>query len=147
MRQTKQGIGSTKHKEIIEECLPVIPLPKRRDVTVKTLEMRDLIAMDPTRKSPIMSSKGSKYIMVMCEIDGNATQQAMKKRTEGEMIKSYLALIQQLKHVGIKTKHQILDNKASDEYQQTIKNSGATYQLVPLDMDWKNIAEKAMQAF
>lgn len=73
MRQTKQGIGSTKHKEIIEECLPVIPLPKRRDVTVKTLEMRDLIAMDPTRKSPIMSSKGSKYIMVMCEIDGNAT--------------------------------------------------------------------------
>lgn len=71
----------------------------------------------------------------------------MKKRTEGEMIKSYLALIQQLKHVGIKTKHQILDNKASDEYQQTIKNSGATYQLVPLDMDWKNIAEKAMQAF
>lgn len=86
--------------------------------------------------------------MVICEINGNAPlAAAMKKRTEGEIVKTYLALIQQLKNVGIKTKHQILDNEEPDEYKQTIKNNGMTYQLVPPDMHWRNIAEKAIQTF
>ena len=110
--------------------------------------MRELIATDQTGKFPITSSRGSKYIMVMCEIDGNAILTAtMKNRTEGEMIKAYLSLIQRLKNAGIKPKHQILDNEASEEYKRIIKENGMTYQLVPPDMHRRNMAEKAIQTF
>ena len=88
---------------------------------IKTVEMKELIATDQTVKFPYLSSRGSKYIMVMAEIDGNAILVvAMKHRTEGEIIKAYLSLLQRLKNAGIKPKHQILNNEASDEYKQMI---------------------------
>lgn len=38
------------------------------------------------------------------------------------MIKAYLLLIKQMPNAGIKPKHQILDNEASEEDKQAIKN-------------------------
>ena len=73
--------------------------------------------------------------MVMAEIDGSAILVAtMKNRTEGEIIKAYLSFLQELKNVGIKLKHQILDNKAPEGYKQMIIDNGLTSQLVLLDM-------------
>ena len=84
--------------------------------------MRELIATDQTGKFSITSSRGSKYIMVMCEIDGNAILIAtMKNRTEGKMINAYLSLLQRLKNARIKPKHHILDNEASEEYKTIFK--------------------------
>ena len=45
------------------------------------------------------------------------------------------------------TKTTVLDNKASEAYKTAIKESGMTYQLVPPDEHWRNIAEKAMQTW
>ena len=115
---------------------------------VKIVDMKDVIATDQTGRFPITSSIGSKYIMVMCEIDGNAILAAtMKNRTEGEIIKAYLSLIQQLKAAGIQPKKQILDNEASKEYKKTIRACGMTYELVPPDMHRRNAAKKAIQTF
>ena len=148
MRQTREGVRSKKIKESNEENVPVTPVQKERDIMIKTYKMRELIATDQTGKFPITSSRGSKYIMVMCEIDGNAILIAtMKNRTEGEMIKAYLSLIQRLKNAKIKPKHQILDNEALEEYKRIIKENGMTYQLVPPDMHRRNMAEKAIQTF
>ena len=41
--------------------------------------------------------------------------------------------------------HQILDNGISKIYKQEIRNTDTTYQLVPLDDQWQNIAEHAIQ--
>lgn len=59
-------------KELIKEVFPIIPLPEERDVMVKVCEVREAIARDQTRKFPIASRRGAKYIMVMCEVDENA---------------------------------------------------------------------------
>ena len=147
MRQTREGIRTTKIKETNEENLPEKPLKKERDIMIKTYEMRELIATDQTGKFPITSSRGSKYIMVMCEIDGNAILTAtMKNRTEGEMIKAYLSLIQRLKNAGIKPKHQILDNEASEAFKAAIWEN-CEIQLVPPDTHRRNHAERAIQTF
>lgn len=59
---------------------------------------KELIATDQAGNFPITSSRGSKYIMAMANINGNAILVAnMKSRTEGEMIKAYLSLLQRLK--------------------------------------------------
>ncbi len=86
--------------------------------------------------------------MDMAEIESNVILVAtMKNRTEGEIIKAYLSLSRCLKNAGIKPKHQILDNKASEEYKQMIMDNGLTYQLVPPDMHRRNMAEKSIQTF
>ena len=86
---------------------------------VHVFEMQELIATDQTGEFPYISSRGLKYIMVIAEIDANAILVAtMKTRTEGEIIKTYLSLLQWLKNVGIKPKHQILDNEAPEGYKK-----------------------------
>ena len=71
MRQLKQGQRSTKTLETnIEEILDV-PMKKESDVMVKIYKVRETIYTDQTGKFPFCSSKGNKYIMVMCEMDGN----------------------------------------------------------------------------
>ena len=90
MRQTKQVVRSTKVSEVVEENSPIPPDPKQRDVMVKIVELRELISMDQIGKFPVTSSRGTKYIMVLFEIDGNLILVApMKNLTEGEMIKEY----------------------------------------------------------
>ncbi len=62
MRQTKQGGGSTKLKELVDEILPVPeqPIPRERNIMVRILEMQELIATDQMGKFPYMSSMGPK---------------------------------------------------------------------------------------
>ena len=149
MQQIKQGVRSTKLKEIIDETFPTVQTEgKKRDIMIKVMDMKEIIATDQTGKFPVTSSREAKYLMVMCEIDGNVILvETMKSRTEGEMIKAYLTLVGRLRSAGIQPKHQILDNKASEEYKKTIKESGMTYKLVPPDMHRQNRAEKAIQTF
>ena len=71
MRQTKQGIRSTKLKEMVDEYFPMTATPKEQDIMVKTFKMQELIATNQMGRFPVMSSRGNKYIIVMCEIGRN----------------------------------------------------------------------------
>ncbi len=55
--------------------------------------------------------------------------------------------LEQMQKAGIIPKHQVLDNQASAAYKKAIGNSDMTYELVPLDDQWHNMAEKAIQTF
>lgn len=89
---------------------------------VKMFKIQELIATDHTGKFPMTSSRGSKYIMVLWKVDGNAILVAtMKNQTEGEIIKAYLSFIKRLKAAGIQPKKQILNNEASKAYKEAIK--------------------------
>ena len=90
MQQTEQGVQSTKTKVLIDKNLPDQPIPKECDIMVDVFKMRELFATAQTGKLPYTSSRGSKYIMIMAEIDSNAIFVAkIKSRTEREIMKAY----------------------------------------------------------
>jgi hypothetical protein len=91
---------------------------------------------------PATSSKEDKYIMVLVEVDGNYIDtEPMKNKSEGSMIKAYLALWNRLTASGtVKPKTHIMDNEVSEEYKKEIRTN-CMIQLVPPDNHRENLAE------
>ena len=154
MRNIKQGLRSTKERkqniEIKQEdgSNLTLPLPKHNDVYVRIDEAKETIYTDQTGAFPVRSRNGSRYIMIMCEMDSNSIlSEAMKDRTAGEIIKAYQKLIKRLRRAGIKPKKHILDNECSNEYKEAIEDNGMNYELVPKGQHRRNIAEKAIQTW
>ena len=80
--------------------------------------------------------------MVMCKMDSNTILfEAMKNRTAGRMVHAYQALIDKLASCGIHLKHQVLDNKISEEFKLGPKRINMTYERVPPDDHRQNITE------
>jgi hypothetical protein len=106
------------------------------------------VHFDQTGRFPATSSSGNKYIMVLVEIDGNyIDSEPMKNKTEGSMIKAYLALWERLTATGtVKPTTHIMDNEASAEYKKVIRKN-CTIQLVPPNNHRRNLAERAIQTF
>jgi hypothetical protein len=65
-------------------------------------------------------SRGNKCIMVLVKVNGNYIDtELMKNKSEGSMVKAYLALWNQLPTtVTVRPKTHIMDNKASEEYKK-----------------------------
>ena len=61
------------------------------------------------------------------------------------MIKTYNIILDRLAAQGIKPKHQMLDNEASNEYLKTIENRGMTWELAPPGNHRRNLAERMIQ--
>ena len=65
----------------------------------------------------------------------------MKNRTEGEMIRACLVLLERIKATGVcDPKRHILDNESSAEFRKVIAKQ-SKMQLVPPDTHRRNIAE------
>ncbi len=138
MKGIKQGIRSTKNikeaeiHELADGSTLKIPMRKHNDVYVRVEEARDTMYTDQTGAFPVQSKRGSRYIMVLCEMDNNIIMsEAMKNRSSAEMISAYRKLMRRLKAAGLKPKKHVLDNEASEDYKQTIKEEGVEYELVP----------------
>ena len=86
--------------------------------------------------------------MVLHDIDSNSTWvEALKNRTEGEMIICRTRALACMKICGITHTHQVPENEASSAYKETMQNSGMTYQLVPSEKHRRNLAEKVIQTW
>ena len=97
---------------------------------------------DQTGKFPYLSSKGNRYIMVAYHTDANYIfQEAMKNRTESQMIKTYQIIVERMKNAGLSIKKHILDNEISAEYKKAIKENGIKHELVPPGEHRQNLAE------
>jgi hypothetical protein len=103
---------------------------------------------DQSGRLPATSSKGNQYITVLVEVDGNYIDaEPMKNKSEGLIIKAYLALWTQLTASGtVRLTTHILNNKASAAYKAEIKKNCAI-QLVLPDNHQRNLAERAIQTF
>ena len=86
--------------------------------------------------------------MVMVEIDSNVIDaEPMKNKTGAEHIKAYQELLKRMKASGVcKPKKHVLDNEASNEYQDEIRKE-CKMEMVPPDTHRQNIAERAIQTF
>ncbi len=70
--------------------------------------------------------------MVMVDIDSNAILvEPMKSCKDEEMIRTYNALLPQLKRAGIVPKKHVLDNKVSENMKNHIRDSKFDMELVP----------------
>ncbi len=80
---------------------------------------------DQTGHFPETSSRENQYIMVLVEVNGNyINAEPMKNKTEGSMIKAYLALWAWLTASGaVKPMTHLLDNEASTAYKAEIKKN------------------------
>ena len=154
MWSIKQGVWSIKEKkehEIITLSNGkklTLPLRKHNDIYVQVHEARETMYTDKTGTFHVQSRKGNKYIMILREIDNNIIlNKAMHNRTADGMVRAYQILMKRLKAAGIHPKKHVLDNEASAQFKQEIKEHGLDYELVPKGQHRRNIAEKAIQTW
>ena len=151
MKMQRMNVRSTKKKakpEMTNEDVPTAPNPKKNDVYISVFNAHDTVYTDQTGGFPVTSSRGNKYIMVMCEVDGNYIDaEPMKSRTSESMVNTYLSLWKRLTSSKVITpKLHILDNEAPEALKEAIK-SNCKMQLVPPDTHRSNLAERAIQTF
>jgi len=120
---------------------------KENDIFVRVWEMKHTVYSDQTGKFPVRSKAGNQYQMIMVHVDSNAVlAEPMKNRTDGEMTRAYLCLLDRLKTAGFVVKKHILDNECSAELKRLIKET-CKLQLVPPGNHRANLAEVAIKAF
>ena len=154
MKQSRQGVRSTKvidEDAMLEAETHPKPIPgvKLKDVYLRVFDTtKKAMYTDQPGRFPITSAGGHKYTMVAVELDGNYIDaEPMKNKTEGSIIKAYLALWARLTASGtVRPKTHLLDNEASAAFKAEIKKN-CTLQLVPPDNHRRNLAERAIQTF
>ena len=111
--------------------------------------MEQKMCTDQTGRFPTTSYRGMQYVMVLYEpTESNAIVVVpMRNRTSGEMLATYLTLVNRLKKAGIEPKLYILNNECSNEFKEAIRKNVGNFQLVPPHDHRRNVAEKAIQVF
>jgi hypothetical protein len=103
---------------------------------------------DLTGRFPIQSSIGNKYILMLYDYDSNTiSTEPMKNITDGEMIRAYTSLHQQLINAGIKPELQVMDNECSKAFGKYLTDEHIDLQLVPPHLHRQNAADWAIQTF
>ena len=102
MNAQRQGVRSTKPKasadfETASDAKHARG-KKEQDVYFKVYDMKHTIYSAQPGRFPVQSKSGNKYVMVMVEIDSNAILvEAMKSKSDAEMQRAYLVLVNRLK--------------------------------------------------
>jgi len=136
MKGQRQGVRSTKQMEPPEtehdERYIALPHDSKRDVLIIVYNLKNTMYTDQTSKFPHIPSLGNQYIMILHDVDSNSSwAEALKNKTEGELILAPQRALTRMKRCSIVPRHQILDNQASLAYKTAIETSNMTYQLVP----------------
>ena len=80
---------------------------------------------DDTRRFPIRARSGNQYVMIAYHEEGNLIlQQPFKSKKDVHRIAAYNAIRTRLAAKGLNVDLQILDNKASAAYKQSLRKSG-----------------------
>jgi len=121
MKKQRQGVRTTK-QNADDEQRTTSTTKKMHDVYIKIHNVTETMHTDQTGRFPATSSKGNQYIMVLVEVDGNYIDaEPMKNRTEGSLIKAYLALWARLTASGtVKPRTHLLDNEALAAFKTEI---------------------------
>ena len=158
LTQQRQNVRSTKPKQptpapLVLPSLPlVLPPPPIASpsnlIFVKTHLLSKLCTND-TGRFPVRARSGNHYVMIVFHTNGNLIlQQAFKTKSDCHCIAAYNAIMTRLAARGLSVDLQILDNEASLAYKEAITFKwNATFQLVPLDMNRRNRAERAICTF
>jgi hypothetical protein len=139
LQQQRKNLRSTKKmteaEKIEEDNIDTKAEPKEDatgEVYGKVVEYTTKIYTDLTGKFPHRSSRGSQYLFVMYDYDGNSIMvEPIKNRTEAELIQAYKKLFKFYAMRGMKPSMHVMDNEASKAFRDEVENNKCTYQLVP----------------
>jgi hypothetical protein len=125
MIKQHQGVRSTRVLAETTDITNVSALPKVKEIYTNIYNATKMMHSNQTSRFPATSSRGNKYIMVLFKVDGNyINTELMKNKSDGSMIKTYLALWNQTTASGtVKQKTHIMDNKASEQYKKEIQKN------------------------
>jgi hypothetical protein len=130
MKGQRKRVRSTKVNPAIEiktepgyEDAPqkLIAIRKLNDIFVKIYKLAETIHTDQTGTFLVTSQWCYRYIMIGIHLDADYIFcETMKNRTEGEMIKAYQKMVDQMQLAGLGLKHHQLDNKCFDNFKKCI---------------------------
>jgi len=122
---------------------------KVRDVFTRVYDIRETVFSNQTGWFPTRSQCGSKYIMVMVEIDSNAILvKPINSRNNHDLARAYRVLMTCLQHAKIVPKKHILETEVSKAMKTIIKDVyKMAVELVPPGCHRRNAAEVAIQNF
>ena len=105
------------------------------------------IYTDQTGKSPIMSSRGNKYILIIYVFGANAIlSSTLKSRSGSHILEAYTKQMEHLTHIGYRPRVHWLDNNTSDILKKK-KHKDIDYCLVPPHVHRTNAEEWAIRAW
>ncbi len=85
---------------------------------------------------------------ILYNINSNSSWvEAFKDNLSGKLILTQARALKRMQKAGIVPKYQILDNKKLAAYEEAIRVSGMTFELVLPDNHCHNMAKKAIQTF
>ncbi len=114
-------------------------------VYMQPIQITGQIYSDQTGRFPLTSSRGNKYIMILDNFDSNAIlAEAIKSRSDHEMICAYKTLHTYLTTCGRQPKLQRLDNEASTELKDLMRKKQVNFQLTPPHCHRRNAAKRAI---
>ena len=115
----------------------------------KIYDARETVFSDQTGQFPARSQRGSKYTMVMIEIDSNAILvEPLKNRKDPELTRAYRSMMLRLKRAGIVPRKHILDNEVSEAMRDVIRDEySMDMELMPPGCHRRNAAEVAIRDF
>jgi hypothetical protein len=106
------------------------------------------IYTDKTGRFPVVSSKGSKFIMILYDYDRNAIlAQPIKDRTDPELLRAFQVMERELVARGLKPKLMKVENEASKLLKTYLRQQNITFQLVPPYIHRRNAFERAIRSF
>ena len=83
---------------------------------------KETIYTDQTGAFPITAQSGARYIMVMVTIESNTILMcSIKNRSDQELRRAYLELLDRAKAAGLDVKKHVLDNECSRATKELIK--------------------------
>ena len=96
---------------------------KVKDVYTKVYDVRNTVFPDQTVEFLTLTQRGSKYLMVMVDIDSNAILvEPLKSRKDPELSHAYRAMMMRLKRAGIVPQKHILENEVSEAMRGIIRD-------------------------
>ena len=137
------------HKDDIKLDPPRANVNRQHHIGVQVIKFEELtgtIATDQSGRFPIQSRRGNSYIMLMYDFDSNVIDAtAIKSREANDLVTGYEYLYSHLKEGGVTPQLHKLDNEASKQLIQAIKDNKCKYQLAPSYDHRTNPAERAWQ--
>ncbi len=104
---------------------------------------------DDTGPIRVWERLGNQYVMIAYHTDGNLIlQQAFQTKADKHRIPAFKSIMARLAARGLLVDLNIRDNEASADFKQVITESWKTkFQLVLLDMHWRNKVERMIRHF
>jgi hypothetical protein len=151
-----QNVQSTKPQSISRPNPPPIietltPLAEELQEVFLCVYPISKLYTDDTRRFPVRACLGNQYVNVMIayHMEGNLIlHQGFQTKADKHRIPAFNTIMERLAAHGLSLDLNIRDNEASTDFKRVTTESWKTkFQLVPLDMHWRNRVKRMIRHF